>query len=87
MKEIKINIPQYDDALECVWDENFAIKTSAEYDTVTIRANSAGLMSLARHLILLAQEEVPGGSHFHFGEFNSLEDNSVELIIAKDENL
>ena len=85
MKEIKINIPEYDDAIELVWDDNYKIKTSTPYDTITIEANRDGLLSLARHLLLLAQEEVPNGSHFHLDEFNSLEDSSVELIIAKNE--
>ena len=87
MKEIKINIPEYDDAIELVWDDNYKIKTSTTYDTITIEANRDGLLSLARHLLLLAQEEVPNGSHFHLDEINSLEDNSVELIISKNEEL
>ena len=87
MKEIKINIPEYDDAIELVWDDNYKIKTSTLYDTITIEANRDGLLSLARHLLLLAQEEVPSGSHFHLDEFNSLEDGSVELIISTNEEL
>ena len=87
MKEIKINVPEYDDAIELVWDKNYKIKTSIPYNTITIEANRDGLLSLARHLLLLAQEEVPSGSHFHLDEFNSLEDSSVELIIAKNEEL
>ena len=87
MKEIKINIPEYDDAIKLVWDDNFKIKTSTPYDTITIEANRDGLLSLARHLLLLAQEEVPSGSHFHLDEFNSLENSSVELIISKNEEL
>ena len=87
MKEIKINIPEYDDAIELIWDDNFKIKTSIPYDTITIEANREGLLSLARHLLLLAQEEVPNDSHFHLDDFNSLENNSVELIIAKNNNL
>ena len=87
MKEIKISIPEYDDAIELVWDDNYKIKTSTPYDTITIEANRNGLLSLARHLLLLAQEEVPNGSHFHLDEFNSLEDSSVELIISKNEEL
>ena len=87
MKEIKINIPEYDDAIELIWDDNFKIKTSIPYDAITIEANREGLLSLARHLLLLAQEEVPDGSHFHLDDFNSLENNSVELIIAKNNNL
>ena len=87
MKEIKIDIPEYDDAIELVWEENYKIKTSIPYDTFTIEANRDGLLSLARHLILLAQEEVPNGSHFHLDDFNFLEDSSVELIISKNEEL
>ena len=87
MKELKINIPEYDHSLEFVWEDNFKIKTSTEYDVITIEANSEGLLSLARHLILLSQKEVPSGSHFHLDEFNSLEDNSVESIISKKEEL
>ncbi len=87
MKEIKLNIPEYDDAIELVWEDNFKIKTSTPYDTITIEANREGLLSLARHLLLLAQKEVPNGSHFHLDEFNSLEDDSVELIISKNEEL
>lgn len=87
MKEIKINIPEYNDAIELDWEENFKIKTSIPFDAITIEANREGLLSLARHLLLLAQEEVPDGSHFHLDEFNSLEDNSVELIISKNEKI
>ena len=87
MKEIKINIPEYEDAIELVWENNFKIKTSARDDAIIIEANSDGLLSLARHLIHLSQKEVPHGSHFHLDEFNALEDDSVELIVAKNENL
>ena len=87
MNEIKINIPEYDDAIELIWDDNFKIKTSIPYNTITIEANREGLLSLARHLLLFAQEEVPNGSHLHLDAFNSLEDNSVELIISKNDNL
>lgn len=87
MKEIKINIPGYDNSLDFVWENNFKIKTSTENNTVTIEANSKGLLSLVRHLILLSQKEVPNGSHFHLDEFNLLEDDSVELIISKNVNL
>lgn len=87
MKEIKIDIPEYDNSFGFVWENNFKIKTSTEFDAITIEANSEGLLSLARHLILLSQKEVPNGSHFHLDEFNSLENNSVELIISKNENL
>jgi hypothetical protein len=41
------------------------------------------LISLAIHLLTLAQENVPVGSHCHFDEHNSLEHGSKELIIEK----
>ena len=87
MKEIKILIPEYDNGVECVWEENFKIETSAPFDTLTIEANREGLISLARHLLLLAQNDVPNGCHFHLDEYNSLEDGSLELIISKNKEL
>lgn len=87
MKEIKIAIPEYKNSIECVWEENFKIKTSAPFDTLTIEANHEGLISLARHLLHLAQDDVPSGCHVHLGEYNSLEDGSLELIISKNEEL
>ena len=87
MKEIKISIPEYDNGVECVWEEGFKIKTSAPFETLTIEANREGLISLARHLLYLAQVEVPSGCHFHLDEYNSLEDGSLELIISKNEGL
>ena len=87
MKEIKISIPEYDKCIRFEWEENFKIKTSAPFDALTIEANREGLISLARHLLHLAQEEVPNGSHFHLDEFNSLEEGSLELIISKNDEL
>ena len=31
----------------------------------------------------LAQDAVPSGCHFHFDEYNSLEQVSIELIVEK----
>ena len=52
-----------------------------------IKANNSGLLSLARHLITLAQNNVPDGSHFHLDEYNSLETGSSDLIISKISNM
>ena len=87
MKEIKISIPEYDNGVECVWEEGFKINTSAPFDTLTIEANREGLISLARHLLHLAQDHVPNGSHFHLDEYNALEEGSLELIISKNKGL
>lgn len=83
--EIKVTIPDYSsiNGLQLDWEEDFEIFSSVENDIVTIRANSAGLISLAKHLLILAQAEVPIGSHIHLDELNSLEADSVEIILEK----
>lgn len=83
--EIKFTIPDYSsiNGLQLDWEEDFEIFSSVENDIVTIRANSAGLISLAKHLLTLAQAEVPTGSHIHLDELNSLETDSAEIILEK----
>ena len=80
-----ICVPKYDGySFKFQWDENFSIKCSVNDDSsVIIEANSAGLISLARHLLELSQENVPNSYHFHLDEYNSLDDNSAELIVVK----
>ena len=65
------------------WEDSFTIATSRTADSFTLSANKAGLISLARHLLTLAQDEVPAGCHIHYDESNSLEDASVALVIEK----
>ena len=38
---------------------------------------------MANHLLTLAQDEIEEGAHIHLDEYNSLEEDSVELIIEK----
>lgn len=64
------------------WENNFSIKVLGG-DEIIIKANCAGLFSLARHLLTLAQEGVPNGSHIHLDEYNSLEEKSAELIVER----
>ncbi|KQO15410.1 Imm32 family immunity protein [Paenibacillus sp. Leaf72] len=82
---IEINIPNYrkEEGIKFVWDDNFTIESSIEGSIITIKANEAGLRSLARQLLTLAQPEVPSGNHMHYDDLNSLEDGSCELIIEK----
>ena len=67
--------------MELQWEEGFTISTGIDGGTALIRANREGLISLANHLLVLA-EEAPG-CHIHFDEYNSLEDGSADLIIEK----
>ena len=86
---MEIFVPEYDGKkFTFVWEENFSIKcvhdeNDINNNTVIISANKGGLISLARHLLELAQDNVPEFCHFHLDDYGSLEDNSLELIIVK----
>ena len=67
--------------MEFKWVDGFSISVKAEDSAVVISANREGLLSLANHLITLA--ETTDGDHFHLDEHNSLEEGSAELIIEK----
>lgn len=56
---------------------------TAQKDIVCILANKEGLLSLANHLLNLAQEHISPGTCMHFDDYNSLEDGSVELMVEK----
>lgn len=83
--EIKLEIPVFtiNRGIEYKWENGFDIETKFENGVINISANKEGLISLANHLLNLAQENVPLGHHLHFDEHNSLEDGSLELIIQK----
>ena len=65
--------------MELSWEPGFEIGVSDAHGEVVISANRAGLVSLANHLMALA-DEAPG-AHFHLDEHNSLEEGSVELVV------
>ena len=67
--------------MELNWHEGSKISVRVEDGSVVLSANREGLLSLAGHFTALA--EATPGSHIHFDEFNSLEENSVELIAAR----
>ena len=82
---INICIPKFEDnVLRLRWENGFFIKCQLdEYGNVVLTANSEGLVSLARHLLTLAQNNVPEYTHLHLDEYDSLESGSNELIIVK----
>ncbi|MEV0265738.1 hypothetical protein AB0I49_30980 [Streptomyces sp. NPDC050617] len=77
-------IPDYrpDDGLRFSWDEGFEIAVSADRSEVLIKANRAGLTSLARHLLTLAQEGVSGGMHIHLTADQEI-DSENDLILER----
>jgi hypothetical protein len=82
---IIVDVPEYEPALglRFQWDAAFEIQVHARGDEVTIAANAAGLRSLARHLLTLAQETVAVHTHFHLDSSNSLAETSGQLIVEK----
>jgi hypothetical protein len=73
--KVEINIPPYspEDGVQLEWDDNFIIITTSDYNTIYIKANQAGLISIARHLLTLAQSNVPTGHLIHFDDAISME--------------
>ena len=67
--------------MDLQWEEGFKISLSLDRNAATVSANREGLLSLASHLLSLA-EEAPG-SHVHYDRHNSLESGSAELIVEK----
>lgn len=85
--KINIEIPDYSPETGIIykWENGFEIKAVTNNETIIITGNKAGLISLANHLLNLAQDNVPSGHHLHFDDYNALEAGSNELIIQKSE--
>ena len=86
MKKVTLNVPNYspDTGVALNWEGNFTIKVSDINGSVSIEANTEGLVSLANHLLNLSQSSVPIGTHLHLDEYNSLEEGSLDLNNRKD---
>ena len=67
--------------MDLKWEDDFTIEVKILDGAAIISGNRAGLISLANHLRLLA-DEIPG-SHIHLDQYNALEDGSAELILEK----
>ena len=81
---MKIDVPIYTEkGFVFAWEEGFLIRCTINDYGVCIEANKEGLISLAKHMLELAQEDVPEFEHIHLDKYNSLEDNSAELTIVK----
>jgi hypothetical protein len=83
--QITLDIPDYDDkkGLPSKWVGDFQIETSVDNNQIVIWANRDGLLSLANDLLILAQDNVPGGHHHHYEPEYGLTENSISLVIGK----
>jgi hypothetical protein len=65
------------------WDDNSEIEVKVEKNQVMLWANKEGLVSLAKHLMKLSEDEHPSGYHFHLDDYNLLDKGSNEIVIGK----
>ena len=70
--------------MEIKWEEGFKIAVRNENGATVLSANAAGLKSLGKIFLDLAEGGV--GDHVHLDEGNSLEEGSGELVIEKDKS-
>ena len=69
------------DTMKIEWVDGFEIRVKIDHDAVVISANKEGMLSLAKQLTALA--EAAPGQHIHYDEYNSLEDESAEMIVVR----
>ncbi|MBS1625264.1 MAG: hypothetical protein JST83_14655 [Bacteroidetes bacterium] len=83
--EYKIEVLPYspESGIQLKWDAEFEIDVRRNPKEIVIIANQDGLRSLARHLLTLAQDNVPSGAHIHLDEANSLESGSIAIVLEK----
>ena len=83
--KIEISLPDYDayTGINLQWVHGAVIKTRIEDSELLLTANKEGLLSLAYHLIALAQDNVPIHKHIHYDDSNSLEAGSASIIIER----
>jgi hypothetical protein len=83
--KVELEVPDYrpEEGIVTEWDPDYEIEVRRDASGVAIRANAAGLRTLARHLITLASSSIPAGSHLHYDDSNGLAKDSVELILER----
>ncbi len=81
---VAIDVPGYSPeyGIAFNWDEGFEIEMEVLGSEIRLTANQAGLISLARHLLTLAQDDVPSGRHLHLTADQEIE-GSNDLIIER----
>ena len=77
----KRNTPCGKDFNALKWIDNCSITFQIDGNSAVLSANKAGLLSLASHLITLAEGNP--GDHIHLDSYNSLEEGSDELILEQ----
>lgn len=81
---IPLEIEPYsrDRGLVTRWRPDYDLRVDVKGEVV-ISGNPEGLATLAAHLMTLAQDGVPYGSHLHYDDLNGLGEGSATLIIER----
>jgi hypothetical protein len=81
---VSMDVPEYNrqSGLHFEWDDGFMIGLEVQGSEVRLTANREGLRSLARHLLTLAQDDVPSGHHMHLTAGQEVE-GVVDLILER----
>ncbi len=83
--KINVSIPDYDgNALDVIWAPEARYSVRAEDAQVVLKANQAGLISLAKQMLYMAYNDLPGGSHVHLDEFFTDSPCGNALVIELD---
>ena len=84
MPKIELEIPDYNKyiGLQYSWEDGYNISTDLQDNAVVISANKAGLISLAKQMLTLANAPYDG-AHFHYDDYGCLEEGSLEIIICR----
>ena len=85
--KICVDIPEYDGkGIDVIWEKNSKYCIEINGNQIALRGNKDALVSLAKQMLYLANDDIQHGTHVHFNSFftgNSEEEN--ELIIEKTE--
>lgn len=82
-----VEVPRFDGAaLRFEWTEDYRLSVRTQGDEVVIQADAAGLETLARHLLTLAQPGVGSGSHLHLDANCGLETGSGSLVVEREDD-
>ena len=84
--KIELEVPEYSPqtGMKFLWEDGFRIAVRIDPgNQVVLSANKEGCISLARHLLELAQIPASQGAHFHLDQYNALEDDSCEIVIER----
>jgi hypothetical protein len=79
-----LDVPEFDPqrGLRFEWEDGFEIGVEILDSEILVTTNRAGLVSLARHLLTLAQDGVPSGHHIHLTADQEI-DSSVDVILER----